>query len=104
MFKNSGKKIKKFSEIVFYINIIGSIILSVYWIIDDIRSLFIVPFLFISSFIISLFLYAFGDLCDNVNLIRSNMYTLTTIMEKRFPDLAEDDIEEDDIKEDSNDN
>jgi hypothetical protein len=32
------------------------------------------------------------------------MYTLTTIMEKRFPDLAEDDIEEDDIKEDSNDN
>ena len=96
MFKNAGSKIKIIARSLFIGNVIVSIFLSLYLVYTDnsdnaAKWLLIIPIVTAISAVISIFLYAFGDMCENIDLIRSNIYTMTIIMEKRFPDLAEED-------------
>ncbi|MBR5683155.1 MAG: hypothetical protein IKW96_07730 [Ruminococcus sp.] len=97
MFKEAGKKLKLAAKILFWViavigTIEGLVLVSktTFW------AVLLIPLSIGLGYVSSLALYAFGDMCENIDLIRSNFYTVTTIMEKRFPDLAESDIEDDD--------
>ena len=92
MFKNAGEKIKITVKALFWVIAVFGTINGIYIVSQsDAYGLLMIPIAIVSAWVTSLVLYAFGDLCENIDLLRSNMYTVTTVMEKRFPDLAEED-------------
>ena len=92
MFKNAGEKLKITAKVLFWVIAICGTINGIYVASKtDASGLLIIPITILSAWVTSLVLYAVGDMCENVDLMRSNMYTVTTVMEKRFPDLAEED-------------
>ena len=92
MFKNAGEKLRITAKILFWFVAVCGTIKSIYIASQsDASGLLMIPIAIASAWVTSLVLYAFGDMCDNIDLLRSNMYTVTTVMEKRFPDLAEED-------------
>jgi hypothetical protein len=94
MFNKPGKKLKIFAATMFGISIIGSLI----FFLSNVNKfkafvILLIPASILISFIFNLIIYAFGDMCENVDLMRSNLYIISTVTEKRFPDLAEKDEE-----------
>ena len=82
MFNNSGQKIKVLAVILFFVSIIATLVLSIttsiirdgYGDADGFRFWQFLGILVgggLISFISSLFLYAFGDLVDDVSILRS---------------------------------
>ena len=101
MFNKSGRKIKALAIILFAVSVIGSFIIFVDKAHYSSGWLILIPVSIFLSYLICLLIYAFGDMCENIDLLRSNIYTVTTIMEKRFPDLVEEDNENDEDVEES---
>ncbi len=84
MFNNSGQKIKALAVILFFVSIIATLVLSIttsiirdrYGDADGFRFLQFLGILVgggLASFISSLFLYAFGDLVEDVSILRSSV-------------------------------
>lgn len=72
MFSDSGKKVKNLATVVFVLCIIIGVIITIalYSILEVISLLFIPVFVLV-GWVNSILLYAFGDLCDNVQKIAS---------------------------------
>ena len=103
MFKNAGEKLKITAKGLFWLIVVCGTIDGIYVASQtDASGLLIIPITILSAWVTSLVLYAVGDMCENIDFMRSNMYTVTTVMEKRFPDLAEEDPG-DIVSEDNND-
>ncbi|NLT09127.1 MAG: hypothetical protein GXY08_06455 [Ruminococcus sp.] len=109
VFENHDSKLKSAAKIILWLNIFISIIILIAGIkLCFENSSFIILLISISGAIVSLIwgyflsllIYSFGDLCENISLIRSNIYPITTIMEKKYPDLVE--FEDEDLEEEIN--
>ena len=101
MFKNAGNKIKSIAIILFWTIVAVGTIEGLALTPKTLLALLLIPVAVVLGYALSLALYAFGDMCENIDLLRSNIYTVTTIMEKRFPDLVEEDSENDEDVEES---
>ena len=101
MFKNAGNKRKSIAIILFWTIVAVGTIEGLALTHKTLLALFLIPLAVVLGYALSLALYAFGDMCENIDLLRSNIYTVTTIMEKRFPDLVEEDNENDEDVEES---
>lgn len=92
MFKNAGEKLKFTAKVLFLVIVVFGIIDGIYVASKAGASgLLMIPISVLTAWVTSLVLYAFGDMCENIDLIRSNMYIVASVTEKRFPDLAEED-------------
>ncbi|MBO4493841.1 MAG: hypothetical protein J5724_05575 [Ruminococcus sp.] len=91
MFDNAGKKLKITAKVLFWVIAIVGTINGIIAAEDTATGLLMIPFSIFAAWVAGLSLYAFGDMCENLDLIRSNMYIVASVTEKRFPDLAEED-------------
>ena len=71
MFKNAGEKIQVIAITLFVTSILFSTILSIYLSVDtnNAKWLLIIPITIIISFPSNLYLYAFGELCEDIKKI-----------------------------------
>ena len=92
MFDNVGKKLKITAKVLFWVTAIVGTINGINLATEETANgLLMIPLAIFAAWVASLALYAFGDMCENIDLIRSNMYIVASVTEKRFPDLAEED-------------
>lgn len=103
MFNKSGRKIKALAIISFIIFVIGSFIIFSDLAHHSTGWLIFIPVSIFFSYLICLLIYAFEDMCENIDLIRSNLYIISTVTENRFPDLAEKDTEDEENSENEED-
>lgn len=112
MFENAGRKIKFFSKIFFGTGVIYSAIIFLIRLSEDeifivknfsdiLRNILQFPITtFLLSvfllYIVSLLLYAFGELCENITLIRVNPLLNEKIHEKQSPNFHKEDNDNND--------
>ena len=72
MFANPGKKLKTLAKVFFVLSIVVGIIgiMSAYSIVESVAVFLLIPVVIVGSWLSTIALYAFGELCDNTAQIR----------------------------------
>ena len=99
MFNEPGSKVRGVALFNFILSSIIGIAICIYKLYYSGNYLYVlagIPLSIFISWLVSIVLYAFGELCCDVRSICDNIYSLTVINEKRFPDLVENEDEGDD--------
>ena len=74
MFNNPGKKIKILATVMFWLEVVGSVITAIVMAAnDDPVFLLLAPAGFASAWLLSLFVYAFGELVEKATSIDEKM-------------------------------
>ena len=88
LFENAGKKLQILAKVMFFVIFLGGTVYSIILAGYSLAYLLLIPASLLLGWVSSIALYAFGELCESIGNIRKNIYEMTVVTEKRFPDIS----------------